>query len=331
MGDKKLGELAFADQVQLAMLGTTVIQGGYLRTELIKAKSIFAEHLAVENLSAISGKFTELMAGAVGGARLEMGESGGAPYFDMRDEDELRVKLLQDRIEFYQGGLKAGEMYGAIYHPYPECPDVVFERFILSSPRDLHLYGGDSVSPTEYSYSNIRLEDIQLGLTHSAAGKLFAGITIMASNSTQYGGVRISGKNLCYANHPTTTAAANAVIAVSPLGNFYRSTSAAKYKTAIEPIAERYAENFFNNCQPSWYRSLCPDDRKDWSWYGYIADEVAKVEPRLVDFNKDGEPEGFAYDHVAPLLHVVIRNNRKKIEKIEERLAAIENILIKGK
>jgi len=106
-----------------------------------------------------------------------------------------------------------------------------------------------------------------------------------------------------------------------------RSTSATKYKIDIEPLEEVRAEAFFENCQPSWYRSLCEGDREDWSWYGYIADDVAKVEPRLVDFNADGEPEGFAYDHVAPLLHVVIRNNRKMIKGLEERLQNIEKIL----
>jgi len=50
--------LAYEDQVQLAMLGETIIVGGYLRTELIAAKSIRAEKLDVEDLAAISGKFT---------------------------------------------------------------------------------------------------------------------------------------------------------------------------------------------------------------------------------------------------------------------------------
>ena len=53
-----LGDLAYEDQVQLAMLGETIIVGGYLRTELLAAKSIQAKHLAVEDLAAISAKFT---------------------------------------------------------------------------------------------------------------------------------------------------------------------------------------------------------------------------------------------------------------------------------
>ena len=40
LGDKDFGDLAFQDQVQLAMLGETVVQGGYLRTELLDARAM---------------------------------------------------------------------------------------------------------------------------------------------------------------------------------------------------------------------------------------------------------------------------------------------------
>ena len=58
IGDKDFGKLAFEDQVQLAMLGETISVGGFLRTELIRAKSISAEHLNVDDLAAISGNFS---------------------------------------------------------------------------------------------------------------------------------------------------------------------------------------------------------------------------------------------------------------------------------
>ena len=53
-----LGELAYEDQVQVAMLGDTIIIGGYLNTELIKAKSIVADQLNVDDLAAITAKFS---------------------------------------------------------------------------------------------------------------------------------------------------------------------------------------------------------------------------------------------------------------------------------
>ena len=58
IGDADFGKLAFEDQVQLAMLGETIIVGGFLKTELIAAKSIVADHLNVDDLAAISGNFS---------------------------------------------------------------------------------------------------------------------------------------------------------------------------------------------------------------------------------------------------------------------------------
>jgi hypothetical protein len=55
IGDAEFGKLAYADQVQLAMLGETIIIGGFLRTELIKAKSIFSSHLNVDDYVKLEG------------------------------------------------------------------------------------------------------------------------------------------------------------------------------------------------------------------------------------------------------------------------------------
>lgn len=71
-----LGELAYEDQVQLAMLGETIQIGGYIRTELLAAKSIFSHHLNVEKLSSISGNIGEIIAGILKSAN-------GNSYFDL--------------------------------------------------------------------------------------------------------------------------------------------------------------------------------------------------------------------------------------------------------
>jgi hypothetical protein len=55
IGDAEFGKLAYADQVELAMLGETVILGGFLRTELLAAKSIQAKHLAVDDYVELEG------------------------------------------------------------------------------------------------------------------------------------------------------------------------------------------------------------------------------------------------------------------------------------
>lgn len=77
----------------------------------------------------------------------------------------------------------------------------------------------------------------------------------------------------------TTASAANMFVAVD--GTFQRSTSSGKYKTDVETIYPDLADAIFA-MRPVWYRSTCETDRKEWSWYGLIAEEVAAIEPRLV-------------------------------------------------
>jgi len=60
-----LGDVAFMDKIEKAMLGETIIIGGYLNTQLIAAKSIFAEHLDVESLSAISANLGTITSGSL--------------------------------------------------------------------------------------------------------------------------------------------------------------------------------------------------------------------------------------------------------------------------
>lgn len=83
-----LGKLAYEDQVQVAMLGETIIIGGYLNTELIKAKSIVADQLNVDDLAAITAKFSgnvyvggDLLVGGQGVLSVLKFESSGLGAF----------------------------------------------------------------------------------------------------------------------------------------------------------------------------------------------------------------------------------------------------------
>ena len=133
---KNMGYMSFADQIQVAMLGETIIVGGYLNTELLKAKSIFANHLAagavtaekidVDTLSAISANIGDVTAGSLTGVtitgstirtaasdtRAEMG-GGSTPYFDTYVGNIKRMRLESDRLNFYdQNGVLGGYIQG---------------------------------------------------------------------------------------------------------------------------------------------------------------------------------------------------------------------------
>ena len=135
----------------------------------------------------------------------------------------------------------------------------------------------------------------------------------------------------------TTAAAAN--VFVGSAGDLGRSTSSAKYKTDIEAIEESYSDALLN-CRPVWYRSLCSSDNPDYGYWGFIAEEVAEVDPRLVHWKtsepvkqEDGsiehvscepEPEGVAYDRFVPHLLNLIKRQQQAIETLEAKVAALE-------
>ncbi len=118
----------------------------------------------------------------------------------------------------------------------------------------------------------------------------------------------------------TTANSPNVYIDTTVGAVFRRATSAKKYKRDIESVELSYAENFLNNCQPIWFRSKGEGDNPNHSFYGYTADDVAKTEPRLVQYDDKGNPDGFNYDRVAALLHPIVKDNRERIERLEKLL-----------
>lgn len=95
-----------------------------------------------------------------------------------------------------------------------------------------------------------------------------------------------SGGEIYFQGVGTTASAANAYLdnGSTPANQLLRSTSSLRYKTDVETLDHVKADAVLN-LRPVWYRSKAEADRKDWSWYGLIAEEVAQVEPRLVHWS----------------------------------------------
>lgn len=138
-----------------------------------------------------------------------------------------------------------------------------------------------------------------------------------------------------FPSHTTTASAANAYLDPTA-GWLYRSTSSGQYKTQVETLGDEYADKLLA-LRPVWYRSLAEADRKDWSWYGLIAEEVAAIEPRLVHWKFDktvldetGEtkpaedaqlvPDGVQYERLTVLMLNVIQRQEKRIADLEAKL-----------
>jgi hypothetical protein len=121
----------------------------------------------------------------------------------------------------------------------------------------------------------------------------------------------------------TTGSGANMYIDAAG-GFIQRSTSSIKYKTDIENLEPTQSSSIYE-MRPVWYRSLCEMDRKDWSYYGLIAEEVAEIEPRLVfwgEKNEDGtqQAEGVMYDRLTVFLLAELQKQQKIIEQLKEKV-----------
>lgn len=143
----------------------------------------------------------------------------------------------------------------------------------------------------------------------------------------------------------TTASAANAFLdsGSSPANNLLRSTSSLRYKDQVEDLAKANADHVLS-LRPVWYRSKAERDRKDWSWYGLIAEEVAEIDPRLVHWgyrDEDREiivhenenappsietrirkgaelvPDGVMYDRICVLLIDQVKSLRARVASLE--------------
>ena len=137
-------------------------------------------------------------------------------------------------------------------------------------------------------------------------------------------------------NGHTTSAGANCYISSS--GYIMTSTSSARYKKDIEDLWE---EEFMKvlDLRPVYYKSTNEDDREDWTYVGLLAEEVHKVEPRLVHYReqykevmaengkkvmvplKQNElvPNGVQYDRLPVYLLGVVKHLVKRVHALENR------------
>jgi hypothetical protein len=206
---------------------------------------------------------------------------------------------------------------------------------------------GDGSLVGIYLGSGCAIRDIGTGSStyiDLATGSASHGSLIVRSSNAYTERMRVAGGGEIYfPSVGTTASAANAFLnnASSPANQLLRSTSSRRYKTDIEDLQDQNADAILG-LRPVWYRSLAEADRKDWSWYGLIAEEVAEVEPRLVfwtyledayeevddkrQLKADAEmvPDGVQYDRLTVLLLDLVQRQNERIETLEAKVAALE-------
>ena len=143
----------------------------------------------------------------------------------------------------------------------------------------------------------------------------------------------------------TTSFSANMYIHSDGVHQVFRSTSSERYKKDIETLEDKYADAVLG-LRPVWYKSKCKADNPDYSHWGLIAEEVAKVDPRLVTFRTEitkryrdketeeeivettklDEPqaESVQYERFVPHLINICKRQEDKITALEAKVKVLE-------
>lgn len=119
----------------------------------------------------------------------------------------------------------------------------------------------------------------------------------------------------------TSAASPNVFIATSPIGVFYRSTSSARYKTAIKAADLDPAAVLA--LQPATFadRAQAADGGQAPRYLGLLAEHVAEnptLGRLLVGYGEDGQPDSVHYDRLAVALLPVLRDLTARVETLEE-------------
>jgi hypothetical protein len=147
-----------------------------------------------------------------------------------------------------------------------------------------------------------------------------------ASSPTERMRIRADGQIVCVATYDNTTASA-ANVHIFGDRSLGRSTSSIRYKTNVETLQDSYADSILD-CRPVWYQSKCTNDNPDWGYWGFIAEEVEQVDPRLchygVDENGEQVVESVQYDRFVPHLLNLIKRQQQAIEELQVEVAAFK-------
>ena len=181
--------------------------------------------------------------------------------------------------------------------------------------------------------SNIRFWTNEGGGAGTATEKMridTGGNLLVGTTTSPSGSGSISVNNQIYSvGTYNNTSGSSANIGIDATNkNFYRSTSALKYKQDIRDIESIDITKF----RPVRYKSKCNMDDQTKDHFGFIADWVDEAGIKeLVVYGADGEVESFSYDRMTVVLTKTVQEQQALITAQAEELsrqAATINALV---
>ena len=194
--------------------------------------------------------------------------------------------------------------------------------------------GGDDAAIWRSAYATNVREPLNLRGANGDGVNVYGGLNIqsgvMSGSSAAFSGTLTVSSRITHYNAPTTSSAPNALIATSPEGVFYRSTSSRRYKRNI--VDWNPDPGSVLALQPRQWQHSDPNhpEEIDERWHpGFIAEEVHDLGlGLLVKYTGDGKggwiPDGLNYDRFAAAQQVVLRKHEAEINELRERIALLE-------
>ena len=222
-------------------------------------------------------------------------------------------------LDLQQGGTSYGYIYAGPSYVNIQTVNSAYLQFQSGSTNTMRITSGGLVTIGNSSPAS---NATRLSLYSSTDTAFSSSLYCLNSSGVNTFIVRGDGAiflNSFTYNTNTTVSAANMFIwSGYDLG---RSTSSRVYKTEIEDVI---SADVIYKMRPVWYRSLCEKDRKDWSHYGFIAEEMAEIEPRFTHFDEqeDGTlvPNGVQYDRITALLVKALQDQKEIINDLRSEL-----------
>jgi len=153
------------------------------------------------------------------------------------------------------------------------------------------------------------------------------------SNTIRIGNVNVNNRTFIAGISGVATGLPGTAVFVDANGQLGTISSSARFKDDIQDMGD--ASSDVMKLRPVTFRyKQAQEDGSHPLQYGLVAEEVAQVNPGLVQFDKDGQPQTVLY-HLLPALllnelqkeHQKIEDQEKQLKAQEERLRKLDAIL----
>jgi hypothetical protein len=152
---------------------------------------------------------------------------------------------------------------------------------------------------------------------NSAVYGVTNGNIIYSTNAGTYP-LGFNGSTYHFMNIATTANAANAFLDSATGNQLMRSTSSARYKTLLHPLALDSARTVILGAEPWVYEDK---NRPGTQHIGLVAEQMALLDGRVVTYDDEGRPDWVQYPHLTAPLMLVAQDHEARLARLEQRLA----------